>query len=350
MRWRQIQHSGDSSQNIQAAVANFGLGYDDVISIVSSYVERAFAEFSTHAYAEAKQLAEELTINYLSELQNQAPGSLKNVRSPGVQAALLDAQAAYAKSGDAELGSILVSLLVERTASEERNVKQLALTQAINTVEKMSKGHIQLLTAIFFSQALNVSKTPNIETLYKNLEILKSPFLIGLKPTASDIQYLGDIGATRIDGFSEMSLGGAYRARYPGHYCLGIDAEKIPNRGLYEAIGLVGPSSRTPGLMQVNAASVDDLTERFENIDRPLRQPPDLQILTGLLSENPMSDDLVVGELELRVPGFADFNKLWNSTHLKKSTITITGQVISYMNAERTLGDNFQSSLSHWVS
>lgn len=346
MAWWQKQRSGDNSQNIQAAVANFGLGYEDVLAVVSNYVDASLTKLSQAAFEEARDRVEELTVNYLKEVKERRPEALENARDPGVQASILDAQSAYAKSGDAELGQVLVEMLVKRTDSTDRNVQQLALTEAIVAAGKLSSRHIQLITALFVALAVTYNTPPNPSALYELSAKHLSPFLRGLTASVADVQYLADTGATRIELLSERHIASSYRQRYPGLFCKGFNEETQPAARRYLGTPLLIPCIRDMTLLQVNAVGEADLKSTLA--ERGMESA--MAELSALLGANPMPDDEVERELVESVPGMRGFLRLWRGTPLKNSVPSIVGMVIAHANLRKTLGVEFTADLGIWVS
>jgi HPt (histidine-containing phosphotransfer) domain-containing protein len=344
--WWKKQRSGDNSQNIQAAVANFGLGYEDVLAVVSNYVDTKLSTLSQAAYEEARDRVEELTVNYLRKIQDHHPEALENARDPGVQSAILDAQSAYAKMGDSDLGQVLVEMLVKRTESTDRNVQQLALTEAIAATGKLSYRHVNLVTALFLTIAVTFGAPRDPDTLYSILRTHLSPFLKGLSASDSDIQYLADTGATRIELLSQRQVASSFQETYPGLFCKGVSSETTPSIKKYEGTSLVIPCIRDNSLLQVNATSVRQL----ESALLQLGMEDAKEELTMLLRDNPMSEEEIEQELVDRVPGMESFIRLWKSTVLKSSMPSIVGMAIAHANVKKTLGSNFMADLGIWIS
>ncbi|WP_406726790.1 LPO_1073/Vpar_1526 family protein [Streptomyces sp. GD-15H] len=346
MAWWQKQRSGDNSQNIQAAVANFGLGYDDVLAVVSHYVDSKLSTLSQAAFEEARDRVEEFTVNYLKKIQDGHPNALENARDPGVQSALLDAQSAYAKMGDHDLGQVLVEILVKRTETTDRNVQQLALTEAIVATGKLSYRHVQLITALFLTLAVTFGAPVNPADLYVRLAKNLSPFLAGLTASDADIQYLADTGATRIEMISERQVPSTFRETYPGLYCNGLNGEMFPAVGKYEGGPLIIPCLRDNKLLQVNSS-----TERqLEALLPQFGLEGDKDELLNLLKANPMPEDEIERELVDSVPGMDKFMQLWKSTVLKNSIPSIVGMAIAHANLKKTLGSDFTADLDIWIS
>ncbi|SMQ18934.1 hypothetical protein SAMN06272771_5397 [Streptomyces sp. Ag82_O1-12] len=346
MAWWQKQRSGDNSQNIQAAIANFGLGYDDVLAVVSNYVENNLSRLSQAAYEEARDRVEELMVNYLREIQERSPAALENAKDPGVQSSMLDAQSAFAKSGDPDLGEVLVEMLVKRTESTDRDLQQLVLTEAITSAGKLSYRHVKLITALFLSVSVDVGFPPSPRVLYGTLERHLSPILTGLRASNADVQYLADSGVTRIEPLSERQFPSVLRASYPGLFCRGFGVGSSPNVEKYVDTPLLIPCIRDNSLLQVNAVS-----ERHLDVVLAEQGMVDAKAeLKQLLQENPVPDDEIEKELVAQVPGMSEYLDIWTSTVLRNSVPSVVGMAIAHANLKKTLGAVFDADLGIWVS
>src|SRR5215213_7058317 len=123
------QEGGEGSANYQAEnmTINNGLNYSEVRQIAIDVFNDNFPELSRKAAREAAERAEYLIDRLLTELKQRAPGAINTMQDPGMQHALFTAQVEYAKSGDKDLGEVLVDILVDRAAVPERSLTQIVL-------------------------------------------------------------------------------------------------------------------------------------------------------------------------------------------------------------------------------
>lgn len=106
-------------------VVNQGLTYTEARSAALDVFRANFYELAGIARDIASQRASELTEQFLTKLQLDNPDALKRASSPDFQAALFTAQKEYAISGDEDLASVLVDLLVARSEQQQRNMLQI---------------------------------------------------------------------------------------------------------------------------------------------------------------------------------------------------------------------------------
>ncbi|MER5863981.1 LPO_1073/Vpar_1526 family protein [Kitasatospora sp. NPDC002040] len=345
MIWRQRQKAGNNSSLIQAGVANFGLGYDDVLAVAENCVNGALSSYSQAAFREAEARVQEITLNFLAELSERNPDALKNAQDPGIQAAIIEAQSGYAKSGDQDLGEILVSLLVERIGSVDRNIQQLALNESISAAQKLTGSHLRLLTATFLICSVRHTKLPNYQTLHARMKQYYEPFIDGLKFTESDVSYLEAAGCLRISSVGSRIIPDSLRKTYPGLFTKGIDPDLNISIKPYLDSGLTISCIRDSSLVQINAVDEESLSESTGSL------PADEQeVLRNLLQANLMSDDEITEEILSNTPSFDGFLASWNATSIQRATPTLVGTAIAHANLQRILGAEFDASIDIWIS
>jgi hypothetical protein len=114
----QEQKVSESSIALQAGgditVTSTGMSYQDVRNIALDVYRANFLKLAGNAAEVAACRAEEITEDFLLKLQNEFPSGLEKAQDPDFQYALLTVQREYAKSGDKELGDLLVDLLVDK--------------------------------------------------------------------------------------------------------------------------------------------------------------------------------------------------------------------------------------------
>lgn len=161
----QEQKGGMGSTNVQVGQINVGMTYKDVKEIaLDIYHENAATlkgEALKIAEARVEQLAEELA----SRLAASPEDKLAGFAQPEKQVAILDAQKAYAVSGDSNLRSMLVETIVRMSAEPERSLRGVALAEAIKVMAVLQPHHITTLAICFLMRrvsynnqtALNIS-------------------------------------------------------------------------------------------------------------------------------------------------------------------------------------------------
>ena len=126
------QKTGNNSTSFQAQniIINQGASEQEVREIALNVFKDNFIELSDIAKNTAKIRAEEITNDFVKKLQNENPEALNKAQDPDFQDALFNVQKEYAKSGDKELGDLLVNLLADRTQHDQRTIAQIEIGRA----------------------------------------------------------------------------------------------------------------------------------------------------------------------------------------------------------------------------
>ena len=136
----QKQEAGDGSTNLQgqSIVIHQGISYADAREIALDVYKANFIQLSQEAADLARQRATELTDDFLQKLKADNESAVASMSTPGMQAAIYEAQKQYAKTGDKNLEGLLVDILVERAATSERNIKQIVLDESLSVASRAS--------------------------------------------------------------------------------------------------------------------------------------------------------------------------------------------------------------------
>ncbi len=193
---KQEQKSGDSSINIQAhqLTVTSGLQLEDVRQIALDVFKANFLELQGIAAEIAKDRAEEITEQYLRELMARNPSSLETAQDPDMQYAIFTVQREYARSGDKELGDILVDILVDRTKEKDRSILQIVLNESLSTVPKLTTTQINVLSIVFLMRNTVYTRMDGLESLKTWFESMILPFIELLTKNVSCYQHLAYAG------------------------------------------------------------------------------------------------------------------------------------------------------------
>ncbi|MCX4177742.1 MULTISPECIES: LPO_1073/Vpar_1526 family protein [Paraburkholderia] len=141
---QQAQEGGDNAVNAQAGrdVVIVGVTYTEARQIALDVYRANAIELAGLAQQTACERAEHITERFLTELQSRHPEGLQQTGEPDFQHSILEAQKAYARSGDEKLETVLVDLLIERAAEQVRSLRQLVLTQSIETISRLTSDRL----------------------------------------------------------------------------------------------------------------------------------------------------------------------------------------------------------------
>jgi hypothetical protein len=356
--WRQKQRSGDGSTNIQAQVVQYGVSYSDAKAIAMDVFKENFAKLSQNAHRLAVDRADEFTMNYLSELQNRKPEAIQNIEDPGVQSDILEAQSGFAKSGDTDLGQVLVDILVDRTARTERTTASLALSAAVATAQKLTGTQFAALTAMFIFKQLRFLRVTHHEELYRHISFCLEPLRDELiRLTDSDVQYLAALGCITIS-VGSSSIHETLQQEYPGIFSEGFDfislstdlgdIPETPEVIVNKLVGtpVVTKSLRDPEKIRVAAAHSEALHQLVTENGCPEYE----KILQKALTARPVSGDVIMAELREHSPATGEIADVYNAKSLSNCTNTAIGTAIAHANLRKATEGKFSVALDVWLS
>lgn len=346
----QNQESGDHSVNYQAGnditVHQHGLSYSDVRDICKDVFESNFIRLSEQSANIARERSEEWVRKLIEEIRSKEQNILDNFIDPGVQHALVTAQIEYAKSGDPVLGEMLVKTLVERASETDRSLLQIALSEAVSVIPKLTIRELSMVSIVF---ALRYCKM-GIQSLNQMKEYLQKLILIAerINPITDSsfthIEYTGcgsvDLTVIRV----EELLGNAYR----GLFCKGFSAQ--------EYLEVLGEDGLPQQPVVVNC--LHDMAKfQLLGIDKDEMK----RVLEERVSDSTIADALMKlhesrfmsnQEIKEYVINNVDQGEflinLWETTHLKNLKLTSVGLVVGITNLRRVTDYTFDMKI--WVS
>ena len=117
------QEGGEKSTNLQGQNVNIynGISYSDAKEIFKDLFSSNFLQLKYEAADLAQARAEEITEKFLDKLNSKSPESISQFKEPAMQDALFTTQKEFAKSGDQDLGDLLVDILIDRVQTKTRN-------------------------------------------------------------------------------------------------------------------------------------------------------------------------------------------------------------------------------------
>lgn len=236
---KQEQRSGDNSTNIQAGeIAIYqGLTYAEVKTVALDVFRANFYELVGKAKEVARERAEEITEKFLRKLFAENPkGSLK-ADDPDFQYSLFTVQKEFAKTGDKDLGDLLVDILVDRSKHEQRDLIQIVLNESLKTAPKLTTDQLAALSIIFIMRYSRHTAVTNHHFLGQFFDTFIMPFLDKLNKKMTCYQHLElcGCGSLSIGGFNIIeNLGNIYQ----GLFIKGFDHSHIPNIELLKDINL----------------------------------------------------------------------------------------------------------------
>jgi hypothetical protein len=345
----QKQTVGDHSNVVQGGgdvVVNMGLSYAEARCIAQDVAKATFFELAGQAREVMSARVEEITDRVLSKLSSEYPAGLDKAVDPDFQYSLLNVQKEYGKSGDEDLGGLLVDLLVERSKQDGRNILQIVLNESLVIAPKLTKQHLASLAVIYLFRYTANQTFTDFEDFGIYLDSHVMPFIGDRSGNEAAYQHLAFTGCGSRS-MQMMDLSEVFTLHYPGLFQKGLSDEDVQSIGFETYIH---PPFFIRCLNDSNKCQIKALND---------------QVLSGLFELHPVSTsiqgkikDMFKGNLmppeavrdriiELR-PYMADVFTWWSGSAAGSFVLTSVGIAIGHANITRTVGEF--ADLSTWIN
>lgn len=347
----QTQDVGDGATAIQAGgnvtVNNVGLTYADVKGIVEDVFQANFYKLAGNAKEVAHKRMEEINEAFLKKLQKENPKGLGMAEDPDFQYALFAVQKEYARSGDKDLGDLLVDLLVDRSKHGPRDILQIVLNESLITASKLTNDQLATLSVIFSIKYAQINGIANHDHFGAELDKYVLPFASQLTRSLTCYQHLQFCGCGSLQQIAGKSLEEILGIRYQGLFSKGFCASEVSNS--FPSIGVDGPffipCLNDAKKLQVNAMHTEDLKS---TMDKNVLTPDDRTKLHQLFELNKMSNTEIIERVTSIRPYMGDIFEIWRDSSLKSLTLTSVGIAIGHANIKRQIGEI--ANLSIWIN
>lgn len=348
----QNQESGDHSVNYQAGnditVHQHGLSYSDVRDICKDVFESNFIRLSEQSANIARERSEEWVRKLIEEIRSKEQNILDNFIDPGVQHALVTAQIEYAKSGDPVLGEMLVKTLVERASETDRSLLQIALSEAISVIPKLTKWELATVSLVFAFRHCKLG--------FQNLNQI-TRFLLNLIPIAKQISpiinssfsHIEYTGCGSVDIFTELKFEDIFANAYRGFFCKGFTPEEFAEvlNGTQSALQqpVITNCPHDESKFQLIGVDKDEMKKVLEErVADPVLADALMKLQESRYMSNEEIREYVIDNLH---EGEFLIN-LWETTHLKNLKLNSVGLVVGITNLRRVTDYTFDMKI--WVS
>lgn len=332
------QEGGENSTNLQGQtiVVNQGLTYIDAKNIALDVFKSNYLELSEKAASTAKQRAEELVDNFITEMQQRKPEAINSIEDPSMQYAIFTAQKEYAKTGDKDLSDMLVDILVDRAALQERNLKQIVLDESLAIVPKLTSNQLDTLTIIFilkYSRNYGIIDIPSLKTY---LATYVSPFTSNLSKENSLYQHLEFTGCASVS-IGSSTIENIYLKTYKGIFCKGFTREQFEASGLIfdNYPTLIIPCLNDSSKFQIAVLDEEILEQKANALGISQDDKNKLKtFVNNFQLNNTEAKDLLKSQGEFMESLF----EIWDNSSLKNTSLTSVGIAIATANLRRKTG------------
>lgn len=325
----QQQKGGIGSTNIQAEAiyVSTGLSVADVKEIAKDLFRENFSVLNQTAKRISEERAQEIRDDLMEALAANGK-KLDGFSQPEKQVALLDAQKAYALTGDKDLKSILINTVVKMSSEPERSLKSIVLHEALRILPTLTQQHLMTISVAFITLHVNFGKVKDIASLSAEYEKHIGRNWKSLSPTDGDFRHIeySRCGAVSV---LEGSFTSALRGTYPAVLSVGFDlsqAEEWFKESGIPRFGLM-PCFNDANKFQVAAtqeAVVDNNGAKFGWTS------DQISILKKHFREHLM-DDAAAKQLVSSCSGcIAHVMGQWDGTSLCRLTLTSVGIAVAH--------------------
>lgn len=140
--------SGDHNQVTQNIDNSSGINYTEIKQIVTDLFEQNMLRMSNEASRLINARRDTFSDQLIANLHAANPNGFKAFADPGFQYMLFTALQHYARTGDDELQDVLIDMLVKRTMTDSRDLKQIVIDEAIAVAVKISSKQLYLMGLI----------------------------------------------------------------------------------------------------------------------------------------------------------------------------------------------------------
>lgn len=340
--------AGDGSTNVQAGhdVHMHGLTLSEARQVALDVYRANALELQGVAQAVAIARAEELTNEFLDKLNTETPERVGRLSDPDVQSVLFDAQKEYARAGEEDLRRALVDLLASRAGEEERNLRALALNEAIISAAKLTESQRRAVAFVFYARHTRPTHVGTVEELYNRVGPTIETLGAGLPTKRADYQHIEYVGAGAVS-IASVSFAATVRSGVEGLFTTGFPESEVDESLLasLRTRGLIMPCIRNSANLQLTVLGTEDLDDRLGAAG----WEGDAVAVRALMNKGMMTDEQVVADAISKRPALASVQDAWEdeTTGLKNLTLTSVGLALGHAYWTRVAGGS--APLSVWL-
>lgn len=346
----QQQQVGEGATAIQAAgnvfITQVGPSYSEMRDVALDVFRANFYQLAGPAMETAKARAQEITDDFLKKLQKENPSGFGKGQDPDFQHALFTVQKEYARTGDKDLGDLLVDLLVDRSKQDQRDILQIVLNESLGTAPKLTDAQLAVLAVIFLCRYTQNQGIGTHQQLGEYFDHNLLPFASKLVKNSACYQHLEFTGCGSIQ-MGEITLENILEQTYQGQFLKGFEQSEIANREV--SIGNDGrffiPCLNDNTKFQVRA---NNKTTLEQNLEVYAISPEDRVKIVALFDVGKMSHAEIREKCIAIRPFMEAVFDTWTNSSMKSFTLTSVGMAIGHANVKRLVGEF--ASLAIWIN
>lgn len=286
----------------------------------------------------------------IKEFGEGGGGNPKAFADPDFQGSLLDAQKAFARSGDESLETVLVDLVSQRSKCEARDRLSLTLNDAISKAGSLTNEDFDFLALIFVFKNLQRLQLVNIEALATWFRSITDP-LVNNEAGELAASYLESHGCIRTSVGNMMGFKSGFQIlcqRYPSPLSKGLTKaelqEFLPEDSPIWDSPLIQRSEFGADLFHLPTGDAEliDLIFDKQNLGEKFGES-----YVDLLRKKPMSEEEFYSRAECFFPKIRLLVKKYDQPEIRNSTLTSIGLALSHARLSKMEG--FEAPLDIWI-
>ncbi|GHC95157.1 LPO_1073/Vpar_1526 family protein [Novosphingobium pokkalii] len=349
MSSRQDQRVAEGATAIQSqrdTIVNQGLSSNDFRSIVESLFDQ-MPKFIETALTAMDVRLNAFEDSLIKRFDHDATAKREAFSDPDFLHIVIEAQRAYARTGDPETHGTLVDLIAKRSSEDTRSRRAFAINEAITVVSRLTKNDMSELAFAFYARHTKNPAINDLSSFCANLNAYIYELLDDLETDRDSYEYLVSQRCTAISAL-EISLLDIWRQVYPGLFMKGFSAEevdKIVEDSTPDVKFLLTPSEFDPSRRRPRAISLEELLSIYRT---PSVSEEHVRRIWSQAIASLADDDAIVQKLKPECPRIEEVIYKWNSSSLKSLDLTTIGKVIGH--ARLTQIPTFENAdLSIWI-
>lgn len=216
---RIVQKAALGSDTIQIGNQNnyYGITPEKASELAIKLFMDNFPKLQEDAKRVAKERAEELCKNIITNLEKQGKNDFSEFSDPDMQFILNKSQQEYARFGTDTLRELLCEIIINRINYNSDYYMKIILDEAVDVVKSLSVVHLNYLSLIFLCKQVKMSNINSIEALKDHCEYICSKLPVP-DNIGNCVPFLNMLGLFTI------SLGNASQVYSK---CYGLELEKV---------------------------------------------------------------------------------------------------------------------------
>jgi len=345
---RQEQTGGPGSTNVQAGgdIVYMGMSYDDVRQISLDLIRANLFAFRAELELVVEERVKQFVDMFIDRMRSESPDAVEGIKDADVQFSLVAASRDYARTGDAELGDVLVDLLARRCAAETRTLMAVVLNDAIATASRLTSKELSILTLAWKLFRTKYMKMFSLDALRDYLRDDIEPYVNSIPTGDATYLHLQYLGCALVNPVQSVDLPKHWLASYSGIFASGFSEDEIPVelQQLLPDQKLFVRCLRDRSKWQVNATDEDVIREKARTVGRPELADALVSLQQAhLLPVEEVRAELVAANRSMERVFF-----LLEKTPLQHLTLTSVGIAIAHANDCRLTKQD--SPLSIWIT